>query len=149
MDAIAMLDLVDGELRLRHLKFEPHPVHQAPTHFFQMVHEQTGAEMGAINLRVGSSLHIESFAGHVGYTVYPQYRGHRYAARSLRLLLPVACRLELQTIWITCDPENAASRRSAEIAGAVFVEIVDVPATCIIHRSGHPRKCRYRLDPHS
>ena len=51
----------------------------------------------------------------------------------------------LDPLWITCDPENIASRRTLELAGAKFVEIVDVPENCIIHRNGHPRKCRYRL----
>src|SRR5712664_3108079 len=102
----------------------------APTHF--------------INLRVGSSPHIELYAGHVGYGVEPAHRGHRYASRALRLLIPVARELWLDPLWITCDPENIGSRRACEVAGAKVVEIVAVPATCIIHQSGHPKKCRYR-----
>jgi tagatose 1,6-diphosphate aldolase len=31
------------------------------------------------------------------------------------------------------------------MAGGMLVEIADVPATCVIHQSGHPRKCRYRF----
>jgi tagatose 1,6-diphosphate aldolase len=77
--------------------------------------------------------------------VHPPHRGHRYASRSLRLLLPVARRLGLNPLWITRDPENLASRRTLELAGAEFVEIVDVPEDCVIRQSGHPRKCRYRL----
>ncbi|MBN9661783.1 MAG: GNAT family N-acetyltransferase [Acidobacteria bacterium] len=146
MHDIAGLKLVDAELLLRFVKLEAHPVHQVPTCFFQMVHRETGAEMGGINLRVGSTPHIERYAGHLGYTVFPRYRGRRYAARSVRLLVAVARLLDMAEVWITCDPENVSSRRSAELAGAVLVEIVDVPADCIIHRSGHPRKCRYRLD---
>ena len=48
--------------------------------------------------------------------------------------------------WITTDPENRASRRSLELAGAQFVEIVDVPMNCGIRiYGGKTRKCRYRL----
>ncbi|MGJ5819555.1 GNAT family N-acetyltransferase [Paludibaculum fermentans] len=146
MDDIASIVLEDGELRLQFVKLGPHPVHKAPTYYFRMLHRLTGEEMGGINLRAGSSPHMERYAGHIGYTVFPEHRGHRYAARSVRLLLPVARRLELYVIWITCDPENVSSRRSAELAGAVFVEIVDVPEDCVIYQSGHPRKCRYRLE---
>ncbi|QOY91911.1 GNAT family N-acetyltransferase [Paludibaculum fermentans] len=146
MDEIASMRLEDGELRLQFVKLEPHPVHKAPTYFFRMVHAQTGAEFGGINLRAGSSVHIERYAGHIGYTVFPAFRGHRYAARSLMLLIPAARILSLHVIWITCDPENLSSRRSAELAGAKFAEIVEVPENCIIHQTGHPRKCRYRLD---
>jgi predicted acetyltransferase len=138
--------LEDGDLRLRFVEFGPHPVHHVPTYYFRMVRGQTAEELGRINLRVSSIPHIELYAGHIGYTVQPAHRGHRYAARSLRLLAPVARQLNLDALSITCDPENAGSRRSAELAGAAFVEIVDVPENCIIHQSGHKRKCRYRLD---
>jgi hypothetical protein len=49
-------------------------------------------------------------------------------------------------LCIICDPENAASNRTLELVDAEFVETVDVPSDCIIFKSGHPRKCRYRLD---
>jgi tagatose 1,6-diphosphate aldolase len=68
---------------------------------------------------------MELYVGHIGYGVRPPHRGHRYAARAVLLLLPLA--------------------RTLELAGAEFVEIVDVPENCIIHQNGHPRKCRYRL----
>jgi predicted acetyltransferase len=110
-----------------------------------MVHVGTGEELGGINLRVGSGEHIERYAGHIGYHVQPEYRGHRFAARSIGLLVPLARRHGFDIVWITCDPDNAASKRTAELAGAKFVEIVDVPETCIIYQAGHPRKCRYRL----
>jgi predicted acetyltransferase len=71
----------------------------------------------------------------------------RYAARATRLLMPsLARKYGLNPLWLTCDPDNLASRRSCERACAKLVEIVDVPEGCIIHRSGHPGKCRYRLD---
>jgi predicted acetyltransferase len=54
--------------------------------------------------------------------------------------------LKFERLWITCDPENAASRRSLELAGAKFVEVVDVPEDCVIYKTGHARKCRYRID---
>lgn len=105
-----------------------------------------GSEVGNINLRVGSTPHIELYAGHVGFAVHPAYRGNRYASRSLRLLTPLARELRLDPLWITCDPENLQSRRSCELAGAKFIAIVAVPESCIVHRTGHPEKCRYQLD---
>ena len=103
-------------------------------------------EMGTINLRIGSTVHLERYAGHIGYGVHPPHRGRHYAARSVNLLLPLAYRHGISPIWITCDPENGASRRSLEIAGAEFVEIVDVPEDCGIRKyGGKLRKCRYRL----
>jgi len=145
-DCLAGHVLEDKDLALEFLECAEHPVHRVPAYYFRMIHARSGEEVGSINLRVASTLHIELYAGHVGYGVHPAQRGHRYAARALRLLIPLAREHGLNSLWITCDPENIASRRSCEIAGAEFVEIVDVPETCIIHRSGHKQKCRYRLD---
>jgi len=135
----------DDELTLELASFQPHPVHQVPTYFFRMIHCDSQEDLGRINLRIASTPHIEHYAGHIGFAVHPASRGHRYAARATRLLIPLARELHLNPLWITCDPDNIASRRSCELAGAEFAEIVDVPATCIIHRDGHPQKCRYRL----
>lgn len=144
-DILGMMELQDGEVRLEFIEAAPHSVHKVLAYRFRMVNARTGAEVGGINLRAASTPHIERYAGHVGYSVLPEHRGHRYAARSLPLLVPLARQLNIGTLWITCDPDNAASRRTAELAGAEFVEIVDVPADCIIYQSGHRRKCRYRL----
>jgi predicted acetyltransferase len=110
-----------------------------------MVHTTTAEELGTIRLRIGFTPHIELYAGHVGYGVHEHHRGHRYATRSLLLLASFARRLGINPLWITCDPENVASFRCLELAGAQFVKVVDVREDCVIHKSGHPRKCRYRL----
>ncbi len=137
--------LADRDLLLRCTEFSPHPVHKVPCYHFAMTHAETLAQVGWLRLRVGSTPHIECYAGHIGYTVEPEHRGHRYAARAVRLVVPFARMLGLDPLWITCDPENLASRRTLELAGAEFVEIVDVPEDCVIFQTGHPRKCRYRL----
>ena len=141
-----LMPLCDDELVLQFLRFEDHPVHKVPTCYFRMIHAETGEELGGINLRCSSIPHIERYAGHIGFSVHEQHRGHRYAARSVLLLLLVAKQLKFESIWITCDPENIASRLSLELAGAKLIEVVDVPADCVINRSGHPRKRRYRID---
>lgn len=137
---------MDDNLTLHFLQLAPHPIHKIATHFFRMVDTQTGEELGKINLRIGSTPHIERYAGHVGYSVHEAHRGHRYAARSVVLLCSYAKAVGFANLWITCDPENIASRRTLELAGAEFIEIVNVPQDCIIFRTGHPWKCRYRLD---
>jgi predicted acetyltransferase len=136
----------DELLALNPVSFASHPVHKVPACFFAIVRLDSGQRVGEINLRLGSTSHIERYAGHIGYTIDLEHRGHRYAARAVRLLIPLAREHGINPLWLTCDSENLASRRSCELAGAQFIEIIDVPESCIIHRSGHPRKCRYRLD---
>jgi predicted acetyltransferase len=138
-------ELRDGELILEMTEFAMHRWNKVPTYFFRMVSAESREELGHINLRVGSTVHVERYGGHIGFDVAPAHRGRRFAARATRLLIPLAKQLGLDPLWITCDPDNWASRRSCELAGTEFVEIVDVPADCCIFQSGHPRKCRYRL----
>jgi tagatose 1,6-diphosphate aldolase len=139
-------ELTDGELRLVLDRFAMHPAHKVPTYYFQMVHVETGKQLGHANLRIRSTPHVERYAGHVGYLVEPEHRGHKYAARSVRLLIPLALRLGLNPLWMTCDPDNFASRRTMELVGARFIEVVDVPKDCAMYDEEQPSKCRYRLN---
>jgi tagatose 1,6-diphosphate aldolase len=119
--------------------------HYVPAWQFQIV-SPADEFMGSITLRIGDSEDLRCWAGQVGYQVEGAFRGRRIAARSVRLLLPLARQYGLIPLWITCNPDNLASRRSCEIAGGVFVEIVDVPPGTEQHRRGDFRKCRYRFD---
>ena len=146
IEVIQSLKLRHGDLELRLAEYSLHAFHRVPTYFFRMMSIDHAEELGLINLRIGSTPHIERYAGHIGYGVHPAHRGHRYAARSVALLLPLARTLGIDPLWITCDPDNAASRRSLELAGAELMEIVDVPEDCGIRKyGGKLRKCRYRL----
>jgi len=139
------MEMADEVLKLRFLRLGLHPVHKVPTYYFEMLSVLTHEGVGSINIRNATSRHIDFYAGHLGYSVDAASRGSRHAARAVRLLFPFVRRLGIRTLWITCDPDNVASRRTAELAGAEFVGIVDVPDNCIIFKAGHPRKCRYRI----
>ncbi len=140
--------MVDGDLEL--ILHDTYPGDSArgwvPSYRFKMIHTQKQVEMGRIDLRVGDSEHIVRYAGHIGYRVNSEYRGSHYAARACKLLLPFARLHELNPLWITCNPENLASRRTCEILGAQFVEIVDIPQGSEMYIHGDRRKCRYRLE---
>ena len=140
--------LVDGDLCLHLDRIDPaDPVRwNAPAYQFLLVHTRDGEVMGHISLRVSNSAEIVQYAGHVGYGVLPQFRGHRFAARACRLLVPLAKTLGLDPLWITCNPDNWASRRTCELAGAELVEIVTVPEDSPMAIRGELTKCRYRLD---
>ncbi|HEY1683266.1 MAG TPA: GNAT family N-acetyltransferase [Tepidisphaeraceae bacterium] len=110
--------------------------------------EQIGADStiaGGIALRIGRGKDIEMYYGHIGYHVYPPSRGHHYAERAVRLLLPLAKLHGLKELWITANPENAASRRTCERLAGDCVEVVDVPSGHPLHFRGETRKCRYRM----
>lgn len=99
---------------------------------------------GTISLRTSNDVNTRLYYGHVGYHVFPPARGRHLAQRSVRLLLPLAAR-HLKELWITTNPENAASRRTCERLGCEMVQIIDVPAGHPLWQRGEKRKCRYRL----
>ncbi len=117
-----------------------------PWYEFSMRRVGSDQDMGKISLRLGNTPHLVSYGGHMGYRVEEPFRGHRHAARSIRLLLPLAKEHELSPLWITCDPDNAASRRSCELAGGVLVEIVDLPPDTDLYKRGLRQVCRYKFD---
>jgi len=120
----------------------------SPSYEFEMRHIKSGEPLGGASLRIGENDHLRLYAGHIGYGVLPEHRGHHYAARACRLLRPLALHHGIETLWITCDPDNWASRRTCELAGARFIEIVRVPPSDSLYALGHFWKCRYRLDAH-
>lgn len=138
--------LVDGELELRLVAcVERDEARQrAAAYVFEMrVGDQAA---GGIRFRAENSFDVVNWAGHFGYNVEPAFRGQRFARRACRLLLPLARAHGLTEVWITCNPENQASRRTCERLGATLVEIVDLPESSDMYRDGERRKCRYRLD---
>lgn len=139
--------LVDGELELKIVeKYNGNPqANFAPAYRFKMANTHDGREMGRIDLRIGNTEDLRMYAGHIGYRVREAYRGRRLAARAVRLLLPLARHHQLGTLWITCNPDNLASRRTCELAGLVFTEIVRLPPENDMYRRGERQKCRYHL----
>jgi predicted acetyltransferase len=140
--------LIDDDLEL--ILVEKYPgdptIGYVPAYRFKMTLVGQDKQIGNIELRVGNTEHIVMYGGHIAYGVDPEHRGHRYAARGGRLLLPLARSHGFKTLWITCNPDNIASRRTCEILGAELVEIVDLPKDTDMYQEGERQKCRYRLD---
>lgn len=120
--------LVDDDLELRVKElcpFNPEKGH-VPEYKFEMVHTGTKAVMGVIDLRVGLTEKLKEFGGHVGYEVAEEYRGHKYAARSFKLLLPLIQQLGINPVVITCHPGNIPSIKTIELVGARLVATKEV-----------------------
>lgn len=138
--------LLDGELELS--LSSPVPADgtnsTVPTCRFDI--RMDGRVIGGMRFRAGRNEDVDRYAGNVGYNVDPEFRGNRYAERACRLLLPFAAAHGFETLWITCDPDNYASRKTCERLGAVLVEIVILPIESDMYRDGEREKCRYRLN---
>jgi predicted acetyltransferase len=101
--------------------------------------------VGSISLRISDAERIRLYAGHVGFSVVPPWRGRGLAGRAVRLLLPLARAHGLDPVWLTCEPGNLASRRTIERLGAEYAGTVPLPADYDAYRRGERHKRRYRL----
>ncbi len=138
--------LIDKDLELVLVKTTPADDTKGyvPSYNFKMINTSTKEKMGDINLRIGYNENIK-YGGHMGYGVDEKFRGNHYATRSIKLLLPFAKQHGLKEITITCDPENKASRKTCELAGGKFEEIIDLPEYNDQYKRGDRKNCIYKF----
>jgi predicted acetyltransferase len=116
-----------------------------PSYHFKII-AADGSEVGHINLRIGDTEHVRICAGHIGYEIREPFRGRGYALKACRAIAPFV-RTIYREVIITCDPDNAASRRTIEGLGATFTDEVAVPPGDPQYQRGSRRKRRYRWAP--
>jgi tagatose 1,6-diphosphate aldolase len=104
-----------------------------------------GTKIGKCDLRIG---HNEKtyIGGNIGYSIDEPYRGHHYAAKACELLFKQARKHDLDYLIITCDPTNAASSKTCELAGGKFIEKTDIPEDNEMYAEGKREVFIYRFD---
>ena len=75
---------------------------------------------GRLSVRHGLNDFLLNQGGHIGYCVLPTFRGRGVGKRMLRRGLEIAAAREVRRVLVTCDDDNAASRRIIEGAGGVY-----------------------------
>lgn len=100
--------------------------------------------IGYVSLRMGESPALY-YLGHIGYRIDAPYRGHGYAARACRMLIPFMRQLNLRSVCITANPENVPSRKTCEKLGCRLEYIAPVPSAYRAVCAGAAYKCRYIL----
>jgi predicted acetyltransferase len=61
------------------------------------------------------------------------------------MILPLARRHGMTQLWITCQPDNFASRRTLERLGAEFAGILEVPDEYPMEADIERKKMCFRL----
>ena len=105
------------------------------------IHERGGIRAaGYIDLRIGENRNL-FYGGHIGYRVLEEFRGHGYAERACRLVVPLALAHGMTMLRITCNPDNLASKRTIEKLGATLLGVYDVPEDNEMYEMGDRQKC--------
>lgn len=107
-----------GRLEVEPLPETPRPAHWVPSTTFWWV---DGEEFcGRLTIRHLLNDRLLEVGGHIGYWIRPSARGRGHATSAFRASLPYAGRLGIAEALVTCDADNAASRRIIEGAGGCF-----------------------------
>lgn len=114
-----------------------------PAYLMGVLKNDTRERVGRISFRVANNDLINLYAGHIGYTIDRQHRGNGFAEKGCRLLASLAREHNFEELYITCDPDNPASRRTIEKLGGTLLGIESVPRNTDLYRRGDRKKLRY------
>ena len=112
-------------------------------HFF--ISSPNGTKMGTCDLRIGYNDNLY-YGGHIGQRVFPEYRGNHYAGKACLLLFQLAVKHNMEYLYITCNPDNYASRKTCEYAGGTLLEITELPEGNEMRENGEFEKCIYQFN---
>jgi len=76
--------------------------------------------LGRLSIRYELTDVLREFGGHIGYVVRPSARRQGHASAMMAASLPIARSLGIDPALLTCDADNAGSRRVIESNGGVL-----------------------------
>lgn len=105
---------------------EADPVKNYVPAYHFLICDRQGTVMGHCALRIGYNDSLY-YVGHIGYSIYEEYRGNHYAAKACKLLFLLAKKHGMSYLYITCNPDNLLSRRICEYLQGEFLGVADLP----------------------
>ena len=118
----------------------------SPEYKFHILLHGSDIVIGHIHFRLGDTEKILKYIGHVGFGIDEQYRGNKYAAKACRIIKNIAKEHAMESLIITCNPENHASRKICEAIGAKLIEVIDIPENSDAFSLNETQKCRYEWE---
>lgn len=103
-------------------------------------------KMGNCVLRVGYNDGLY-YGGHIGYAINEEHRGHHYAAKACKLIFSLAQKHKMEYLYITCNPDNLASRKTCEYLQGEYLGIVELPEDNDMRvNDGETHKCIFKFN---
>lgn len=131
-------------LRLNHTCGEQPEKQWLPTYYFDICLPD-GKGIGTCDLRIGHNAKTY-IGGNIGYRINEPFRGHHFAGKACRLLFRLAEKHGMDHLFITCQPDNAASEKTCLFAGGKFVGETDIPEDNEMYQKGKRRVRIFRFD---
>lgn len=129
-------DLVGEEISLKIVGTFPLSMeNDIPSYLFHIVRNADHRVVGQCTLRVKDDENIY-YRGNIGFSVLEEYRGNRYAAKAVKLVIRQARKHHMPYVYITCEKGNIASYQSIVLAGGQFIEQANVPVDSIVYKNG-------------
>lgn len=94
--------------------------------------------VGRIALRHCLNPLLEKRGGHIGYEIRPTARLKGYGKKALSLVLPIAKKMNLTEVLITCDDDNQGSIKIIESNQGKLIDTISVDGFTALTR-------RYRI----
>lgn len=131
-----------NELELRIIEKFPGDEVLIPFYYYDIY---LGEEaIGKISIRIGNNYH-SYYNGHIGYEIDEAFRGHQYSLKAAHMVLPVAKYHGMQSLYLSCDKSNMASRTVIERLGARLVEETVPPKDYFAWQEGMEVQRIYQL----
>jgi len=81
--------------------------------------------IGRVSIRHKLTEKLAEEGGHIGYEIRPSKRNMGYGSKILEMAIPVADKLGIKKILITCDDDNVGSWKIIEKNGGVLQDKVE------------------------
>lgn len=83
-----------------------------------------GVIVGRLTVRKRLTSSLQTYGGHIGYSVLPEYRRQGYGTEMLRQALQIYCRdLELRQVMMTVEIDNVGSYKAMEKNGCYLDDV--------------------------
>lgn len=103
------------------------PKGRVPSSQYIYVREDENKIVGMIDIRHTLNDYLETYGGHIGYSVAPDERRKGYASQMLKEAL-IKCReLGIDRVLITCTDNNEGSRKTILANGGIYESTVYEP----------------------
>ena len=116
-------------------------ISEVPTLLFDIYVEEINRIVGRIEYRFEQGRDL-IYYGNIGYVIYVPYRGHNYAYKSCVALLEIMKTRypDIEEVYITCNPDNIASKKTIEKLNPTYLETVDIDKDHELYYFGDTQK---------